>query len=263
MLAQEIAAGRLAPRVHAFFSQGRSVTLCLRSAATDEPHLSERSERTCSRCAEDGVDDVPAFPAVFCAACGQEYLVADAVDTEGGARLVPREFEATETDGDAVYVLPEALGEGHAAVPDEYVKKDGTARKGKEGGVPVEHVVCGRCGTLGGRVRARRGAATGRADPQAVPVLPVLRRAARRRARVQQVLAGGSRGPGHRHRCARQRVARRAARGARASSRVSWPSATTARTARSRPRTSTRSTAGCTCVARSTPGWRAPAPRSA
>ena len=150
VLAQEIAAGRLAPRVHAFFSQGRSVTLCLRSAATDEPHMSERSERTCSRCAADGVDDVPAFPAVFCAACGQEYLVADAVDTDGGARLVPREFEATETDGDAVYVLPEALGEEHAAVPDEYVKKDGTARKGKEGGVPIEHVVCGRCGTLGG-----------------------------------------------------------------------------------------------------------------
>ena len=59
VLAQEISAGRLAPRVHAFFSQGRSVTLCLRSAATDEPHLSERSERTCSRCAADGVEACP------------------------------------------------------------------------------------------------------------------------------------------------------------------------------------------------------------
>ena len=139
---------KLPVKLHGFFSQGRTVTLCARSPS-DAPHLSDRGEQTCAQCAEEEIDGVPAFPVVFCASCGQEYLVA-ARETEDVERLRPREFESFEEAEHAVYVLPESYDREESPPDPTHVKKDGSARKGKEGGVPEPAVLCGRCGALGG-----------------------------------------------------------------------------------------------------------------
>ena len=149
-LNQLLSDARLAPRVHAFLSQGRTITCCGRTVATDDPHLSERGESTCSACQADGLEDVPAFPIVFCASCGQEYLVASRVPFEGGAMLEPREFESLEDVRFPVYVYPDTWDAADMPPDPSHVKKDGSARKGKEGGVPQTTDMCGRCGALGG-----------------------------------------------------------------------------------------------------------------
>jgi hypothetical protein len=135
-------------KLHGFFSQGRTVTMCARSPL-ENPHLSDRGEPTCARCAAEEVEDVPAFPVVFCASCGQEYLVA-ARESNGEERLRPREFETFEEKERAVYVLPERYDREDSPPDPADVKKDGTARKGREGAVPESVLLCGRCGTLNG-----------------------------------------------------------------------------------------------------------------
>jgi hypothetical protein len=149
-LAQALQDEKLKPRVHAFLSQGRTITCCGRTVATGQPHLSERGESTCSACLEQRLEDVPAFPIVFCSACGQEYLVASRVPFEGGALLEPREFESLEDLRFPVYVYPDAWDAADMPPDPSHVKQDGTARKGREGGVPQTTDLCGRCGALGG-----------------------------------------------------------------------------------------------------------------
>ena len=203
-LAEPAAREELAPRAHGFFSQGRTITVCARSVRSEDPHLSERGEATCARCHADGVEDVPAFPIVFCAGCGQEYLVAAEELAEGGGRLVPREFESAEVEeaDRPVYVFPEAW-DPDAVPPDpSHVKQDGTARKHREGGVPVNTLLCGRCGALGGSCEHRTDTRAVASDPEAILVLCVVRGRARAGARVQQVPPSRIGRPGDRDRCA-------------------------------------------------------------
>ncbi|HWO71020.1 MAG TPA: DEAD/DEAH box helicase [Actinomycetota bacterium] len=152
----------LLPKVHAFFSQGRTVTACLRL------HLSDLGQTTCPDCPEV---DVPTFPLAFCAACGQEFLVAWIDEAGPFPRAVPRDFEALEgweasaPEGLAVGRLPQggASRPGYpaylcpepwdpeASPPDASVlRRDGSPREGYEGAVPANVAVCTACGGLGG-----------------------------------------------------------------------------------------------------------------
>lgn len=137
--------GLLTPKVHGFFSQGLPVTACLRA---DDPHLSEQGEGTCATCAEEGERDVFAYPLVFCTACGQEYFVA--LYDAGASVAHPRDFLDTSQLGLPVYVMTDEWDEDAVPLAPEDVKKDGTARKGREGAVPEKHVLCGLCGDVGG-----------------------------------------------------------------------------------------------------------------
>ncbi len=138
--------GLFTPKAHAFFSQGLPVTRCMRSS-DDAPHLSETGQSTCLICAAEQVPDVPAFPIVFCTSCGQDYYVA--TDTGGG--LIARDFLTSDDAGTPVYVMTDEWDEDSVSVLPEDLKKDGTARKGKEGGVPTRMKVCGECGGIGDR----------------------------------------------------------------------------------------------------------------
>ena len=146
-----MASGTLQPKAHAFFSQGRPISLCLRSAGGEDPHLSERGDSTCAFCDAEGVGEAPSYPVVFCIGCGQEHLVAARVAGDLGQHLVAREFEGTgEVEGEPVYVCPGHWDEDDVPADPDALKKDGTARKGYEGAVPRNTVVCGECGALGG-----------------------------------------------------------------------------------------------------------------
>ncbi len=135
----------LLSKVHAFFSQGQPVTACLA-----EWHLAASGARVCAGCETD--EDVPAFPLVFCAACGTECVVAELRDEEGGQCLAPRDFAGGEPEGDAqaVYLFP-GPWDPDTVPPDEaMVRRDGRPRAGYEGAVPRNVEVCPICGGVGG-----------------------------------------------------------------------------------------------------------------
>lgn len=136
--------GLLTPKAHAFFSQGLPVTRCLLSE--DPPHLSEQGESTCSTCAQNGLDDVPAFPIVFCQSCGQDFYIAEDLTTH----LASRDFLAAAEDGVAVYVMTDEWDRDAAPLNDKDTYKDGSPKKGRAGAVPVTARVCGQCGALNG-----------------------------------------------------------------------------------------------------------------
>ncbi len=134
----------LLSKVHVFFSQGQPVTACL-----GEWHFSTSGARVCSEC--QTAEDVPAFPLVFCAACGAECAVAELREEPGGQRLAPRDFAGGEPEHRArpVYLFAEPW-DPETAPPDETaVKKNGEPKKGMEGAVPRNVEVCPLCGGLG------------------------------------------------------------------------------------------------------------------
>lgn len=137
--------GMLTPKAHAFFSQGLPVTRCLRST-DDQPHLSERGESTCAQCAAQDIPDVESYPVVFCAACGQDYFVA----AEAAGAFTSRDFLMAADAGASVYVMTAEWDDVEVPVDPADVKRNGEARKGREGAVPQRRTACARCGDAGG-----------------------------------------------------------------------------------------------------------------
>lgn len=130
------------PKLHAFFSQGRSIAACLNPG---DPHLNDRGERVCPVCAEAGRADVPTFPLVFCRACGQEFWSV-AVDREG--RLHPAELGDVNATGRLGYLL---AGQPDIELPASWLTPKGKVRGGKHGYqdvVPERHTICPQCGRL-------------------------------------------------------------------------------------------------------------------
>lgn len=133
------------PKLHAFFSQGQPVSACLA-----QRHLSRNGQHVCPECAKADDADVPAWPMVFCAVCGQEFFCADHDGKGAVERLKPREFDDLEGPGASCYVYPEHWDRDAVPPPEGTTKKNGEARKGKEGAVPVLHRICALCGVLNG-----------------------------------------------------------------------------------------------------------------
>lgn len=117
----------LVPKVHSFISQGRPITSSLTGA------LSDKGETV--TVTADG--EVPAFPLVFCNACGAEAYSAVRRELPDGPSFEPSEFNASDVDGVPGYLFPGGW-DADAAPPDERrVRQDGSARKGWEGAVPA------------------------------------------------------------------------------------------------------------------------------
>lgn len=136
--------GLLTPKAHAFFSQGLPVTRCLMS--DDPPHLSEQGESTCRQCVTDGLasGDVPAYPIVFCQACGQDFYVAE----ENGGGVTPRDFLAAAESGSAAYLMTDEWDAADVPLDPTDTRQNGQARAGREGAVPRPVHVCGECGAF-------------------------------------------------------------------------------------------------------------------
>lgn len=133
----------LVPKVHSFISQGRPITSTLTGNLSDRGELTQRV----------GENDLPAYPVVFCNACGAEALVAS-LDEEGPAlSFAPVEFNPTDIVGTPGYLFLESWDPGSAPPDERRVKKDGTARKNWDGAVPINLAV-----TAGGVVDDEDGA---------------------------------------------------------------------------------------------------------
>jgi hypothetical protein len=131
----------LLPKVHSFFGQGQPLTACLGPF-----HLSANGGITCTDCA---AEDVPAFPLIFCAACGQECITASLVQTRDGSTYIPRDFRAGEDDSSAVYLFPEPWDDESVPADETAMTKSGRPRKGMEGAVPANVIVCTVCARIG------------------------------------------------------------------------------------------------------------------
>jgi len=140
--------GLITPKVHSFFSQGLPVTGCLR-ADPSAPHLSAVGDSTCATCRVDTGEVVPSYPMVFCAACGEEWWVAEV--SASNDHWEPLDFLKAAESGRSVYLMPEDDWDEDAfPVDPDHLKANGEPRKGKEGSVPRRVAICGACGDAAG-----------------------------------------------------------------------------------------------------------------
>lgn len=151
----------VAPKAHAFFSQGRAITACIRA---ENPHLNDRGERTCPTCASEGRANTLAFPMYFCRACGQEFY---GVAVAGDGAIRPREIDAAEYEGEARYLRIGAYDPEQAPLPENWLTPAGNVRADYRSSVPEDHRYCPDCNRL---VEAEGGQDSPCSHAHAVPV---------------------------------------------------------------------------------------------
>lgn len=113
------------PKLHTFFSQGRTIMSCI---TEDGPHLNDRGEVTCTNCAEKNLNTLN-FPLHFCRACGQEYYGIIVLEDN---TIVPREMDPEESDGSSYYIFFPPSSEDELTFPEEWATSSGQPKKGKE-----------------------------------------------------------------------------------------------------------------------------------
>jgi hypothetical protein len=119
-------------KLHSFFQSGSKIYRCLRCE-----HLSLKGEETCPNCAKGNVT-VPMFPLHFCRSCGSE-LAGITWDEDGKSRVWDMDQgEGRDENTGYMYRLPDAAAwtEVWDYVPEDWLKKDGAPKKGKEAHVP-------------------------------------------------------------------------------------------------------------------------------
>jgi ATP-dependent helicase YprA (DUF1998 family) len=131
-----------APKLHAFFSQGRSITSCL---TQEGPHLNDRGELTCPECAVHYNRERLTFPLNFCRACGQEFYGV-AVQEDGS--LAPRDLNATDYEGRPAYIYPAPHDTGVVPYPDNWLTNTGRVSSSYADAVPQNRTYCPACNRL-------------------------------------------------------------------------------------------------------------------
>ncbi|MCO6449880.1 MAG: DEAD/DEAH box helicase [Caldilineales bacterium] len=132
------------PKVHAFFSQGRSITACLFLKDNRPAHLNDRGDQVCMDCAHEGRVDVPTYPLYFCRSCGQEFF---SVAVQDDGRLLALELNA-EHEGKAAYLYPAHFDTAQTPLPDNWLTPTGNIRQNYRESVPRNHTFCPRCNRL-------------------------------------------------------------------------------------------------------------------
>jgi len=132
---------RFVPKLHAFFSQGRTITSCLTPQA---PHLNDRGETTCPACARKEMER-PTFPLAFCRSCGQEFYC---VDVQEDGTLAPRDMDALETQGTPAYLSPVPWNADEAPVPEARHTPRGKVRSNYLPFLPQARTYCPACNKL-------------------------------------------------------------------------------------------------------------------
>ena len=134
------------PKLHAFFSQGRSISACLYLDRDRHTHLNDRGDRTCAACAAEGRPDTSTFPLYFCRACGQEFY---SVAVQGDGSLVAHEMDG-EHEGTAAYLYPGRFDPADVPLPENWLTPTGRVRQGYGEAVPENRSYCPTCNRLDG-----------------------------------------------------------------------------------------------------------------
>ena len=132
---------KFVPKVHTFFSQGRSMTACLTKSG---PHLNDRGENVCSTCAQDSLTAYT-FPLNFCRSCGQEYYGASVGDDN---TLYPRDIDLTDAEAQNVYILKDRYEESAIAFPKEWFEGEKELKQSRKEAVPKSEEYCPQCNKI-------------------------------------------------------------------------------------------------------------------
>lgn len=118
-------------RLHAFFQSGGRIAECLKCG-----YMTVRGETTCPTC-EEGSEHLSLYPLHFCRTCGEKLY---GVTQDELGRITPWEMGIDEVEGARGFLMRLGSQSDFSFVrdlcDDEWFKKDGTPRKGKEGHVP-------------------------------------------------------------------------------------------------------------------------------
>ena len=133
------------PKLHDFFSQGRTISSCLTSKS---PHLNDRGDALCPRCRGEGEKRIT-FPLNFCRSCGQEFYGVTVMDDN---TLLPRDIDTVALEGRDAYIYkPEYSSDKvpiHAIPAEWVVGRDEKIRADRMDHVPHERVYCPECNSL-------------------------------------------------------------------------------------------------------------------
>jgi superfamily II DNA or RNA helicase/rRNA maturation protein Nop10 len=132
---------KFVPKLHTFFSQGRSITSCM---ASTDPHLNDRGESVCSICAQDGIKSFT-FPLNFCRSCGQEFY---GVSIGEDGTLYPRDIDLTESEGENVYIYRGAYNPDEVPFPKDWFDADKKIKESRKQYAPRSSVYCYTCNKL-------------------------------------------------------------------------------------------------------------------
>lgn len=132
---------KFVPKIHTFFSQGKTITTCL---TKEGPHLNERGESTCPTCVRNSKTRAT-FPLNFCRSCGQEfYGVTIAEDNT----LYPRDIDMTETQGKNAYIFTGTYDENAVPFPTEWFDSEKELRESHEEATPHKAIYCPDCNKI-------------------------------------------------------------------------------------------------------------------
>lgn len=133
---------QLPPKLHAFFSQGRSVAACLDPSG---PHLNDRGDTECPVCAQTDRLRVT-FPLVFCRACGQEYFVVAIGHEE--RRVHAAELDDVDAPGRVGYLWLKEWNALTDPLPDSWLTPTGKVMKRYQESQPEAHTYCVQCNQI-------------------------------------------------------------------------------------------------------------------
>jgi superfamily II DNA/RNA helicase/ribosomal protein L37AE/L43A len=131
----------ITPKLHTFFSQGRTISSCLTKQG---PHLHDKGDQQCKTCA-DNDKQRNTFPLYFCRACGQEYYSA-ALTPEH--TLFPREIETLFEDMENIYIYPETYNRNDEELPEFFFTQAGNIKDQYKDKLPVSQTYCPECNKI-------------------------------------------------------------------------------------------------------------------
>lgn len=130
-------------RLHAFFQSGGRVAECLKCG-----YMTVRGETTCPTCIEDS-EPLALYPLHFCRTCGEKLY---GVSMNEFGVITPWEMGNNEIDGGRGFLMKlDTHGDFTNVISlcdEEWFKKDGTPRKGKEGHIPRLMAIDSSCRML-------------------------------------------------------------------------------------------------------------------
>lgn len=130
-------------RLHAFFQSGGRIAECLKCG-----YMTVRGETTCPTCEEEG-EHLSLFPLHFCRTCGEKLY---GVSQDEAGRITAWEMGNEEVDGPRGYLMRLGSESEFANVlslcDEDWFKRDGTPKKGKEKHIPTFRVLDSSCRSL-------------------------------------------------------------------------------------------------------------------
>lgn len=129
------------PKIHTFYSQGRTISSCLTPRG---PHLNDRGETECPQCADQG-DTRITMPLNFCRGCGQEYYGATRLED---GTVLARDIDTEEDEGESIYLYPDVHDPEEQPLPDNWHTDTGKIRSTYKDHVPVETEYCPECNKI-------------------------------------------------------------------------------------------------------------------